>query len=173
MELPTLPKKTNYSNDNIFSAMIRSHKRNSDTDIQYYQPNLIVEALFYIYLRKKYKSKCFASELDTESLEIRVRIDLNAELNKQYLDNIVKLNEAILDKIYNCIKDNQELIIIPIGIDILEDGQFTNGHANVLVYRRALHQLEHFEPHGSTYLPNHSKTKRVNIGKQTQIILSR
>jgi hypothetical protein len=162
MELPTLPNKTNYENVNIFSAIMNVHKRNSDTNIQYYYPNLIVESLFYIYLRKKYKSKCFSSELAIDALEIKISIDLNTALNKQYLDNIVKLNKVILDKIYTCIKDNQELIIIPIGIDILEGGQFTNGHANVLVYRRALHQLEHFEPHGSTYSPTNSKTVLYN-----------
>jgi len=162
MELPTLPNKTNYENVNIFGAMIRAHKRSSETDIQYYHPNLIVEGLFYIYLRKKYKSKCFANEFYADSIEIKVRIDLNMTLNKQYLDTIVKLNKVILDKIYTCIKDNQELIIIPIGIEVLQDGKITNGHANVLVYRRALHQFEHFEPHGSTYSPISSKTVLYN-----------
>jgi hypothetical protein len=162
INLPSLPSKTPFENTNIFEAMTRAHKRNSDSDIQYYQPNLIVESLFYIYLRKKYKSKCFADDLDINAIEIKLKIDLSLPLNRNYLDNIVQLNSVILEKIYTCIKHNQELIIIPIGIDIMIDGIATSGHANVLIYRRDLHQLEHFEPHGATFFPSSRKTALYN-----------
>jgi hypothetical protein len=60
------------------------------------------------------------------------------------LDN---LSKSLVD----CIKNvNSEVIIIPVQL-LLEPGK---GHANILIYRKKLNQIEHFEPHGRQFLGN-------------------
>jgi hypothetical protein len=107
-----------------------------------------VEAMFYLYLFKKYKSNCFLHDENSERrlLGMSILISKNYEPHEteeiqHQLDNLSKI-------LVNCITNvDTKIIIIPVQL-IFDNG---GGHANVLIYRKNLNQIEHFEPHGQNF----------------------
>lgn len=52
------------------------------------------------------------------------------------------------DVLKKCVSSHKRFIVIPVGIEL------ANGsHANYMIYDRELHEIERFEPHGSTTPP--------------------
>ena len=116
-----------------------------------------VEAMFYLYLFKKYKSNCFLHDKNSERRILGMSILISEKYKPQDIkeieDQLKNLSKILLD----CIKNlDTKIIIIPVQL-IFDNG---GGHANVLIYRKNLNQIEHFEPHGQ----NFSK-KQENINK--------
>lgn len=99
--------------------------------------NYAVSTLFYIYLLKKYKSHCllykghglmgFHFKFETES----------------YLE---MLSDVVIPQLVQCIRRGVQTIIIPLLLVFAEEN--SHAHANVLIYRKELNTIEHFEPHG-------------------------
>jgi hypothetical protein len=117
------------------------------------------ENMFYIYLFKKYKTKCFVRDRRFGSESLGMRIDIYHKFNKQhhlfnnYDNKAINANiadmklhiDVIADELVNCIKNrNIDINIIPIGINNGSKGS----HANILIYRKKFNHIEHFEPHG-------------------------
>jgi hypothetical protein len=116
-----------------------------------------VEAMFYLYLFKKYKSNCFLHDKNSErrllGMSILISEKYEPQETKEIEDQLKKLSKILLD----CIKNlDTKIIIIPVQL-IFDNG---GGHANVLIYRKNLNQIEHFEPHGEKF-----SKKQENINK--------
>ena len=105
----------------------------------------IIDTLFYLYLFNKYKNQCLLKSKGVTSttalgLELQIKHRMTNDdkiLNKKHLDDIAK-------QLANCIKNGQTSVIIPLYLKTTR-----GGHANILIYRKTGHVIEHFEPHGS------------------------
>ena len=58
--------------------------------------------------------------------------------------------ERLAVKLVNCINNDVNIIIIPLGLTLYFSDGTEDGHANVLIYRKQFNHIEHFEPHGKT-----------------------
>ena len=111
-----------------------------------------IEAMFYLYLLKKYKSPCFLIEATSgdfwEILGINLKIrEIYSADESEHINSYL---ERLAAKLVECIKNNVNIIIIPLGLTLYFSDGTTDGHANVLIYRKAFNHIEHFEPHGKT-----------------------
>ena len=107
-----------------------------------------VEAMFYLYLFKKYKSNCF---LHDKSLGKRI-LGMSILISEKYKPQEVKETQDQLDNLSKILVDcitnlDTKIIIVPVQL-VFSDG---GAHANVLIYRKNLNQIEHFEPHGRKF----------------------
>ena len=121
-----------------------------------------IEAMFYIYLLKKYKSSCFLTESNGDFWEI---IGINLFIREIYSveesSQISGYLEKSAKKLVNCINNDVNIIIIPLGLTLFyPDKEERDGHANVLIYRKKFNHIEHFEPHGKTGLFGNEKLNR-------------
>ena len=123
-----------------------------------------VETMFYLYLFKKYKSNCFLYDKDVlkQTLGRRIlgmSIHINTKYEPQEKKEIEDQLIILADVLVNCIKKDAKIIIIPVQL------VFTDGcHANVLIYRKNLNQIEHFEPHGKNYSTHDDNTNKIILG---------
>ena len=122
--------------------------------------SLEVEAMFYLYLFKKYKSDCFLYSQKAKfrllgmSIEIKKKIDdYSADEMKNIDDQFTELASALVD----CIKRGSEVVIIPVQLRLEKN----ENHANILIYRKNLNQIEHFEPHGKYFSRNDNNINKV------------
>jgi len=116
-----------------------------------------VEAMFYLYLFKKYKSNCFLHDKNSTRRILGISILINEKYEpqetKEIEDQLKNLSKILLD----CLKNlDTKIIIIPVQLIFDNEG----GHANLLIYRKNLNQIEHFEPHGKNF-----SRKQENINK--------
>jgi hypothetical protein len=126
----------------------------------------VVNLLFYLYLFRKYKSKCIVFK-DYNSSVIKMGVVI-------WVDTVGLRPETEMDgftsaasMIAKCIKRGEKMVIIPLSL-VLHNG---GGHANVLVYRENGNIIEHFEPHGSNIRVDTGITKPV-IDKKLGIFVS-
>jgi hypothetical protein len=110
-----------------------------------------VEAMFYLYLFKKYKSNCFLHDKNLKrrilGMSILISETYEPQESKEILDQLDNLSKILVD----CITNNDtKIIITPVQLLFSPAG----GHANVLIYRKNLNQIEHFEPHGKKFSSN-------------------
>jgi hypothetical protein len=121
----------------------------SFNQVQPFLGQYIIESLFYLYLFNKYKTKCLVASTDArENMipDIKIVIDKTApKFNHERLRDLAK-------KLVKCISLNEPIIIFQLSlrIEVEVSGQM-EGHANLLIYRNNTRQLEHFEPHGSSF----------------------
>jgi hypothetical protein len=123
-----------------------------------------VETMFYLYLFKKYKSNCFLYDKDVLKqtlgrrilgMSILIMTKYEPYEKKEIEDQLITLADVLV----NCIKKDAKIIIIPVQL------VFTDGcHANVLIYRKNLNQIEHFEPHGKNYSTHDDNTNKIILG---------
>ena len=107
-----------------------------------------VESMFYLYLLKKYKSNCFIHDNNSKrrilGMSILISENYEAQDVKEIQDELDNLSKMFVDCITNI---DTKIIITPVQLRFSDGG----GHANVLIYRKNLNQIEHFEPHGQNY----------------------
>ena len=136
-----------------------------ETGIKYI-PHNIFETLMYEYLIEKYNTKeCFlysyTKDYGVQPLYIHIG-QFGLLGNDNYLLQYQKYVYKMIKLIMNCIQKiqniEQEVLIIPMSILYREDDG-PEGHSNLLIYRKSLNVLEHYEPHGKKIL---SKTS-INI----------
>lgn len=114
---------------------------------------------FFLYLFKKYRSNCYVigrnmtkehdedDDIPPMNIEINLRVKSTAQ-DHSHFTNLIK----------NCIiKQTTPIIIIPLSII----DEYGRGHFNVLIYRRNLSQIEHFEPYGQFYGGDEPKHKEI------------
>jgi hypothetical protein len=111
-----------------------------------------IQSMFYIYLLKKYKSPCFLIEATSGDFWEILGINLN--IREVYsVEESSKINgylERLAAKLVNCINNDVNIIIIPLGITLFYPDGKIDSHANVLIYRKKFSHIEHFEPHGKS-----------------------
>lgn len=113
--------------------------------IFYFVGTNYVEALFYLYLLKKYKSTCYVG-IENKRRRLGLSLDIKVNYSKKEMDEIEEYLEDVASQVSDCIVRGQKIIIIPLHIKVPE-----GYHANVLIYRKNNNELEHFEPHGKFY----------------------
>lgn len=109
-----------------------------------------IEAMFYIYLFKKYKSPCFLIEATSgnfwEILGITLRIrEVYSVEESKFINSYL---ERLAVKLVHCINNDVNIIIIPLRLTLYYPDEKIEAHANVLIYRKKFNHIEHFEPHG-------------------------
>jgi len=123
----------------------------------YYSAITLLTTISNLYLIKKYNTNCFMygnKGQDENFLYggfvfsfLPGQLDLPVE--RIVPDMLAQINSKNLllqiDNFLNCIKNRNPVITIPVLL------QFADGtyHANMLIYRKELNIIEHFEPHGS------------------------
>jgi hypothetical protein len=123
-----------------------------------YTPITLITTISNLYLIKKYKTNCFmyGDKAKDESFVyggfifnfLEGQLDLPmAQIQNDILLQINGKNLFQIHNFLNCVKNGQPIIIIPL-LFIFSDG---SNHANMLIYRRELNIIEHFEPHGSFF----------------------
>jgi hypothetical protein len=118
--------------------------------ISEYEGLATVESMFYLYLLKKYKSPCFLIDSTGDFWEI---LGLNLYIREFYSEEesaqIKNYLERLAEKLVDCINNDANIIIIPLGLTLYSPGvEAPDAHANVLIYRKQFNHIEHFEPHG-------------------------
>lgn len=115
----------------------------------------VIQALFNLYLLKKYKSDCYLYNEDEQFRLFGIQFNLNDEDDtKQDEEHLNSMAEAFV----NCIERDVKIVIIPI---IINDIEHEDLHSNILIYRKKYNEIEHFEPHGSYYMLEKEQGERT------------
>jgi hypothetical protein len=120
-----------------------------------------MEAIFYLYLFKKYKSNCFLySDTDNDDfrffgLTINIKTNQSKSTTRLYNTHINSIAKSFTE----CVLRNVKTIIVPI---VIYDNKETT-HANVLIYRKKFNQIEHFEPHGNYYMGDEKLASKIKV----------
>jgi hypothetical protein len=117
-----------------------------------FNPSDILGSIMYEYLIEKYNVKCFVYGVRFDDIYQMFTIDLQkyglGSDDKSYIYKYQKYVFKMIKLISNCIIEMQnterEVLIIPLSIKWNSEG-----HTNMLIYRKSLNVLEHYEPHGS------------------------
>jgi len=119
----------------------------------------IIDTLFYLYLFNKYKNNCLIKHkgiISNIALGLELHIRAKVANIKNYKDHL----ENVSNQLSECIGRNLNSIVIPLYLK-----GSNGGHANLLIYRRNDHTIEHFEPHGAYYSlsTNEQANKLIDI----------
>jgi hypothetical protein len=144
-----LPAKLNYS-EKVAKKMRKLFQMRDK--VAPFDSYYLLGNLFYVYLFKKYKMDCIMPHFI---------IDLQLDSIPASHDGVIERN---VDKIFRCIKNGSEIIIIPLVFNVFIDAGNNTAHVNLLIYRQSTGNLEHFEPHGSHYDGNGQEfvTEQIN-----------
>jgi hypothetical protein len=105
----------------------------------------IIDTLFYLYLFNKYKNNCLIKHsgiISYIALGLELHIRVKVANRKIYKDHLLSVSKQLSE----CIGRNLNSIVIPLYLK-----GSNGGHANLLIYRKNDHTIEHFEPHGAYY----------------------
>jgi len=119
-----------------------------------------IETMFELFLIKKYKSKCVAvsRKIGDRNKPIGVTVNLKMKYTKAEEEEMKEDFKHISKKLVECIKNGENTIIIPLSYI-----KGITSHANVLIYRKNLRQLEHFEPHGGTFIGDRTGDEKFQV----------
>jgi hypothetical protein len=153
-------KKTAESLKKI-DTKLKSLNKTGTENILHFAGSNEVEAMFYLYLFKKYKSNCFLHDKNLRTRILGMSILISEKYEPQQVgeiqDQLDNLSKILVDCIANL---DTKIIIVPVQL------LFTVGaHANVLIYRKNLNQIEHFEPHGRKFSRNEDDVNNKIIEK--------
>jgi hypothetical protein len=122
----------------------------NNANLQKFSSLPIVESLFNLYLFKKYKSGCVL-------LVDKQYYITGVSMYTQFPNYNLEIYDTVSTQIVDCIKRGTKLIIIPL---CLVFGNYS-AHANILIYRQATNELEHFEPHGRKFMGEIAERKLI------------
>lgn len=112
----------------------------------------IFTILFNLYLIKKYDSKCFMyvkSKQQDKSMLFNIGDTKDIYNFKEISDKNKFVVATFIRQFFHCAKNtDSEVIIIPIGFKIIYNG-ITIIHENMLMYRKPIGIIEHFDPSGA------------------------
>jgi len=140
-----------------FIALLEEKGSNYQVTGIHYTPNNILETLLYEYLVEKYNTNCFlygfTKEYGLNPLLINMTryglLGSNKYVTK-YQNYVYKMIKLIMECIQKLQNTEQEVLIIPIAI-LYNELNLTLAHSNMLIYRKSLKVLEHYEPHGKKF----------------------
>ena len=146
---PTITIKETTGMLNLINYYASEGEKYQEEGIQYHN-NMVLKNLLYMYLIEKYGSTCFIranlhGQIYTNTGLVLSGNDDNKLLYKQDIYKQIKLILKCMKRIKST---NKEIIIIPLSIRY--KGEMF-AHANMLIYRKSLGLIEHFEPHGPNY----------------------
>jgi hypothetical protein len=121
-----------------------------------FAPTTILTGISNLYLIKKYGTNCFMYGINSRIGEFIhggliinfLNGQIDSPISAGFLSEFITKNLIQIQNFLNCVKKtNNQVIIIPLAL-IFSDG---GHHANMLIYKRDLNTIEHFEPHGSSF----------------------
>ncbi len=118
----------------------------------------MIDTLFYLYLFNKYKNNCLIKYTGLTSknalgIELQIKKRMSKNDKAIYQTHLQVVSKQLSD----CIQRNPDSIVVPLYLK-----GSTGGHANVLIYRKKDHTIEHFEPHGAYYSFNNDINKLID-----------
>lgn len=135
-----------------FLHMLNNTGKNYEKEGILYQGFNIFTILFNLYLIKKYDSKCFMyvkSKQPEKSIIFNIGETKEIYNFKEITDKNTFVLTTFIRQFFNCLKNNDsEVMVIPIGFKIIHNG-IKISHANMLMYRKNLGIIEHFDPSGA------------------------
>jgi len=154
-EKETVSKDTKVTIGSILESYNERGKQFSSEGI-HYSPITLLTTISNLYLMKKYNTNCFmyGDKGKNENFVYGGIVlnffpgQLDLPIDEIIPDMLAQLNGENLFQIQNflnCIKNGQPIIIIPLLLQFSD----ADHHANMLIYRKDLNTIEHFEPHGS------------------------
>ena len=155
-------KNTEIENTFIFISNIEKLGKPFHETGMEYRAYGILFTLSTLYLLEKYKTNCFvlqqmrSSKKQPMNCGASYMFKLGLEDDPYKFDKLKELNKPLnkfITQVFNCIekmKPDEDVIFIPIQFKI----NINANHANLLVYRKTLNVLEHFEPNGKFYKYN-------------------
>lgn len=112
----------------------------------------IFTILFNLYLIKKYNSKCFMylkSKQHDKGILFNIGDTKEIYNFKEITDKNTFVLTTFIRQFFNCLKNNDnEVIVIPIKCKLIHNG-ISIIHANMLMYRKNIGIIEHFDPSGA------------------------
>jgi hypothetical protein len=156
-EKATISKDTEVTIGSILESYNEKGKEFVTEGIEY-NPITLLTTISNLYLIKKYNTNCFmyGDRAKDESFIYGGiifnfqpgQLDLPiGQIQPDILSQINGNNLFQIQNFLNCVKNNQPVIILPLLLKFSD----SEHHANMLIYRRELNVIEHFEPHGSSY----------------------
>ena len=140
-----------YKPDKKIDNKLKSLSKKGSEKILNFDGSNEVEAMFYLYLFKKYKSNCFLHDVTSQYRLLGMSFLIDTKYTQEQLLKINKHFDSLADILVDCITSpSTKIIIIPVQMYFSD----LTAHANVLIYRKNLNQIEHFEPHGQNYSRN-------------------
>jgi hypothetical protein len=135
-------------------------KKQKDNMIIRWKGLIEIQNLYLIYLLNKYKSKCLFKttglEFNIERKQKSFRILEFFGLKKTRENTIL---HKLCDELVDCIKNKDiETMIIPLALFFVD-----KGHANVLIYRKRMSVIEHFEPKGNNVMDQDIIDSKINL----------
>lgn len=121
-----------------------------------FAPITILAGISNLYLIKKYGTNCFMYGINSRIGEFIhggfiinfLSGQIDSPITAEFLSEFIAKNLIQIQNFLNCVKKGvNPVIIIPLAL-IFSDG---GHHANMLIYKRNLNTIEHFEPHGSSF----------------------
>jgi len=120
-----------------------------------FAPITILTGISNLYLIKKYGTNCFMYGNNSRIGEFIhggfiinfLSGQIDSPISAGVLSEFITKNLIQIQNFLNCVKKGNSVIIIPLAL-IFSDG---GHHANMLIYKRDLNTIEHFEPHGSSF----------------------
>jgi hypothetical protein len=97
-------------------------------------------------------------------MSIEIKDDYTSTEEHQIMTQLSNLSELLVDCIVNV---KSKIIILPVQFILPQD----QGHSNILIYRKKLNQIEHFEPHGSTFARNQSDIYNLRIDRWIRVFV--
>ena len=155
MRLPSLRLPTSLSNvsspqeeENLFRFIHELNKKGKEYEtegIQYHASG-VMSGLMTLYLLNKYQLNCFIQQEGKIGHPFRFNLGTNPVFNMdemKHMNNISQFIYQVLRCIKN-IKEGTDVLFIPIGIQVND-----LKHHNMLIYRKTLGVLEHYESLGT------------------------
>ena len=164
IKLPVPYKQTKKVSKSLkkIDTKLKSLKKTGTKKILTFVGSNEVEAMFYLYLFKKYKSNCFLHDKNFGrrilGMSILISETYEPQEVKEAQDQLDSLSKILVDCITNL---DTKIIIVPVQLRFSDGG----AHANVLIYRKNLNQIEHFEPHGRKFSRNEGDVENKIIEK--------
>lgn len=169
---PTITKTQSTDLLNLLNDLETKGKKYEKTGI-HFTPNDLLGMIMYTYLIEKYNSDCFIYGYNDTIGYQPLLIDISEfgllgdnEHVLKYQKYIYHMIMLILDCIKKIQTTSQEVIIIPLIIQVME-----NSHINMLIYRKSLNVLEHYEPYGNQ-IPNVTDLN-ANINRILNLIVNK
>ena len=172
VEVPNISRKDATDLLNFVAQLEEVGRKYEKTGI-YYPTHDLLEMIMYNYLIAKYNASCFIygyidilKEQPYQSLTINIS-KFGLLGNDFFVGRYQKYVYKMIMLILNCImkiKDTQEeIIIIPLTIyESKEPSKNIISHSNMLIYRKTLNVIEHYEPYGKEMPIKGDTNKDVN-----------
>jgi hypothetical protein len=132
--------------------MLNASGENYEREGILYRGFNIFTILFNLYMIKKYDSKCFMyvkSKQHDKSILFNIGDSKEIYNFQEISDKNTFVLSTFIRQFFNCLENNDsEVIVIPIGFKIVHNG-ISISHANMLMYRKHIGIIEHFDPSGA------------------------